>query len=515
MSNVDERWILRAGDQRALDERAEASGIEQDALMESAGTHAAEWIDRRFRPRRAVVVAGPGGNGGDGFVAARRLLEAGADVRAFSLIPIDRCSEATQRMAERLEAAGGTIRPATDASLADTLDRADCVVDALFGSGLGRPLEGEALRVVEEIDACGAKVISLDLPSGLASDRGDLLGPSIRADVTLAMAFLKPAHLLWPAAGRCGDTAVVGVAYPAAVVGKAQPWARVCEASGIAHRLPDRRPDGHKGTFGRVLIVAGSIGMTGAAILCCRAAARAGAGLVHLAIPASLDPILEAALPETITIPVPDDGGHVVSLEDARFLGVLERADVVAVGPGLSRADGTMDAVRDLVGRYAGPIVLDADGLGALEGRPEILDRLADRAVLTPHPGELAALIGATPAEIDGARRAHAAGFAEAHRVVLLVKGRPTAIGLPGGDVYLNPTGNDGLATGGSGDVLTGLVAGFVAGGASLADAALTAAYVHGLAAEVFARDRAARAFTPSDLLDLLPQTLREVERCA
>ena len=515
MSNADERWVLRAGDQRTLDERAEASRIEQDALMESAGTNAAEWIDRRLRPRRPVIVAGPGGNGGDGFVVARRMLEADADVRTFSLVSIDDCSEATQRMGERLEAAGGTIRPAADASLTEALDRADCVIDALFGSGLGRPLEGEALRVVEQIDACGARVISLDLPSGLASDRGDLLGPSIHADVTLAMAFLKPAHLLWPAAGRCGDTAMVGVAYPASVVRTAQPWARVCEVSGIAHRLPNRLPNGHKGTFGRVLVVAGSVGMTGAAILCCRAAARAGAGLVLLAVPASLDPILEAALPETITLPIPDVDGCLASLDDARFRDALERADVVAVGPGLSRGDGTMDAVRDLVDRYAGPIILDADGLGALEGRPEILDRLADRAVLTPHPGELAALLDTTPAEIDGARREHAAGFAAAHRVVLVVKGRPTAIGLPGGDVYLNPTGNDGLATGGSGDVLTGLIAGFVAGGAPLADAALTAAYVHGLAAEVFARERSSRTLTPSDLLDLLPQTLREVERCA
>jgi NAD(P)H-hydrate epimerase len=514
MNSVDERWVLKAVDQRTLDEGAVASGIPQDALMESAGTNAAAWIERRLRPRRPVILAGPGGNGGDALVVARRLFEAGADVHAFSLVPIERCAEATRRMAERFEAVDGAIHSAGDGALAEALDRADCIVDGLFGSGLGRPLEGEALRVAERLNACDARTVSLDLPSGLASDRGESIGPSVRADVTLAMAFLKPAHLLWPAAGLCGNTTVVDVAYPATVVRTAEPWARVCESRGIAHRLPTRRPDGHKGTFGRVLVIAGSVGMTGAAILCCRAAARAGAGLVHLAIPASLDPIVEVALPETITIPVPEEGGRIASLDDDRLIDAVERADVVAVGPGLSRSDGTLNAVRTLLERYEGPIVLDADGLGAIEGRPDVLDRLAERAVLTPHPGELGALVGAAAAEIDSERKERAASFASEHRVVLVLKGRPTAIGLPGGDVYLNPTGNEGLATGGSGDVLTGLIAGFVAGGASLADASLAGAYVHGLAAESYAHDRSPRAFMPSDLIDLLPRTLWEVERC-
>jgi len=514
MNRVDEQWVLRADEQRALDERAVSSGMPRDALMESAGTNAADWIERRRHPRRPVIVAGPGGNGGDALVVARRLLDAGADVRAFCLVPIERCSEATRRMADRYAAVGGTIRPTVDASLGDALDRADCVVDGLFGSGLSRPLGGEAMQVVERINACGAQVISLDLPSGVASDRGDAIGPAIRAEITLAMAFLKPAHLLYPAAGQCGNTAMIDVAYPETILRDAAPWARVCERSGIAHRLPPRRPDGHKGTFGRVLVVAGSIGMTGAAILCCRAAARAGAGLVHLAIPASLDPILEAALPETITIPIPDAAGRVEHLDDERLRDALSRADVVAVGPGLSRADETMEAVADLLDRFSGPIVLDADGLGALEGHPERLDRLAERAILTPHPGEFAALVGGTPSEIDAERRDRAATFAAEHRVVLVLKGRPTAIGLPDGTAFLNPTGHDGLATGGSGDVLTGLIAGFAAAGAVLADAALTATYVHGLAAELFARGRSPRALLPTDLLDLLPRTLWEVERC-
>jgi len=514
MRSVDERWALRAADQRALDERAAASGLEQDELMESAGTSAADWMLRRIRPRRAVVLVGPGGNGGDGLVVARRLREAGADVEAFSLVPMEDCSPATRRMAVRLESAGGSVRSASDEGLRNALRQVDCVVDALFGSGLGRPLVGEALHVVKRINACSARIVSLDLPSGLASDRGEMLGDAVRADVTLAMAFLKPAHLLYPAAGQCGNTAVVDVSYPRAVLGTAEPWARVLEPAGIRARLPARRPDGHKGTFGRVLVVAGSIGMTGAAILCCRGALRAGAGLVCLAIPASLDPILETALPEVITIPLGDKDGRLRDVDDSRLDDELARADAVALGPGLSRDPGALDAARAIVERFPGPIVLDADGLHALVGHAHLLAQLAGRAILTPHPGELAALIGVAPEAVDASRRDQARSFAALHRVVLVLKGRPTAIGTPEGGVYLNPTGHDGLGTGGSGDVLAGLITGFVAGGASLVDAALVGAYVHGLAAEIFSRDRAARALTPSDLLDRIPTALWEVERC-
>jgi len=514
MTGVDERWVLRAGDQRALDERAVASGIEQDALMESAGTNAAEWILEHLRSRRAIVLAGPGGNGGDALVVARRLHDAGVGVRSFALTPLEECAPATQRMAARLEGAGAEpVRPVSDDELAEALDRADCVVDGLFGSGLGRPLSEEIVRIVERLNALGAKTVSLDLPSGLASDSGEMLGDAVRADVTLAMAFLKPAHLLYPAAGHCGDTAVVDVAYPESVLRTAEPWARVCERTGIRRRLPIRRPNGHKGTFGRILVVAGSIGMTGAAILSCRAALRAGAGLVHLVVPASLDPILETALPEVITIPLPDKDGHLGNIEYARLQEAMERADVLVVGPGLSRAPATLDGVRAIVERFPGPIVVDADGLYALDGDEDVLARLAGRAILTPHPGELGALIGEASGGIDAARRDRARSFAAEHEIVLVLKGRPTAIGLPNGGVYLNPTGNDGLATGGSGDVLTGLIAGFAAGGISLTDAALVGVYVHGLAAEVYARDRAPRSLAPSDLIDLIPEVLREVER--
>ncbi len=516
MLPADERWVLRADDQRQLDARAEGMGIGQDVLMESAGTHAAAWILRRIRPRRVAVIAGPGGNGGDGLVVARRLHEAGIPVATLSLKATSASSPAFQRMAARLEEAGAEpVDPVGDAEVAATLRNVDCVVDALFGSGLSRSVAGPALRLIQAMNAAPGEVVSLDLPSGLGSDRGKPLGEAVRADITLAMAFLKPAHLLYPAAGCCGNTAVVEVAYPDDVSETVTAWGRVSERAGIARRLPRRRPDGHKGTFGRVVIVAGSVGMSGAAILCARGAARVGAGLIYAAIPASLDAIVETALPEAITLPMPDEDGRLVGGGGERFDETLGRADLLAIGPGLGRADDTARAVRAILSRFDGPVVLDADGFVVLAGEEALLRRLAGRTVVTPHPGELSRWVDATPAVIDRDRRDHARAFAMAHRLVVVLKGRPTAIGLPDGEVYLNPTGHDGLATGGTGDVLTGMIAGLAASGAPLADAAVAATYVHGLAADLAVRRRSPRSLIPTDLHDAVPQALWEIERCA
>ena len=517
-----ERLVLTADEQRAADERAVAFGVPRVDLMESAGRSATEWILDRMAPSRVGILAGPGGNGGDGLVVARRLIEAGVDVETLLVASPDRLSGAPRAMLDRLRDVGGRVRcveEAADSELDGALDaalvRANVVVDALFGSGLGRPLAGRYRAVVERVnarDARDARVVSLDLPSGLGSDRAAPIGVSVRADVTLAMAFLKPAHLLFPARGFCGNVAVVAVDYPPEALVGIEAWARVPDRAGIARRLPARPPTGHKGTFGRVLVVAGSVGMTGAAILCASAALRVGAGLVTLAAPASLDPILEAALPEAITLPLPDEDGRLSSCRDDRFARALERADVLAIGPGLGRADATAAAVRTVVSRFAGPVVLDADGIVAFRDHVDALAAIGGRVLATPHPGELGQLIGRGADEIDADRVEAARTFARARGLSLLLKGRPTAVALPDGTVWLNPTGNAGLATGGSGDVLTGCVAGFVAGGASIEDAAILAAYVHGWAAEVYARDRAERSLLPSDLIDLFPKVLREVE---
>ena len=512
----DGAWILKAAQQRALDEASVRAGTPAEELMESAGTHAAEWILSHLRPGSVIVLAGPGGNGGDAFVVARHLLKAGVTVRVFSLRSIDSCNPLTRTMAKRLMELGvknHVLR--TERSLLDrAMDDADCIIDGLFGSGLSRPLIEEDAAVIGVLNNKAVPIISLDLPSGLASDSGRLPGPAIRADITLAMAFYKPSHWLYPAAEYCGDVQIVGVAYPEETISRVSPTARVHDAEAIGTMLPPRSPSGHKGTFGRVLVIGGSQGMTGAAILCARGALRAGTGLVTLALPESIAPIIQAAVPEAITLPLPDRDGRSVDSPDLleRLKPAMKGADVLAIGPGLSRDPGTMQLVRRIIGAFTGKLVIDADAIHALEGHPDLLVSLAGRAVLTPHPGEFAALIGSTAHDVDANRLPLVAEFISQQSLALVLKGRPTIIGLMDRSVVVNPTGNTGLATGGSGDVLTGLLAGLIAGGSSLSAAAVAAPFIHGLAADQWAAEFSERSLMPSDVLDALPRILKELE---
>jgi NAD(P)H-hydrate epimerase len=513
-----ERIVVTAAEQRRIDALALERGAAPDDLIESAGTAAAEWILDHSTAQRAVVVAGPGGNGADALVVARRLLAAGRDVRAFLFDPSGTVSEPVTRALRRLQTAGGDVTAIDETDLGP-LERAvgwaNVAIDGLYGSGLSRPLEGAAVGIVDLVNESSVFTISLDVPSGLATDVGEVPGPAVKADVTLAMEFLKPAHLFFPASGLCGNVAVVSVDYPPDALAEVTPWARVLDRAGAGRRLPPRSPTGHKGTFGHVLLLAGSRGMVGAAILAGRSALRAGLGLLTIGIPASLAATVHAALPEAIVVALAEKSGCLVPEAVAQLAPSFGRVDTLAIGPGLSRSEGTCEAVCAALETYSGPVVVDADALYALSRHREALETVAGRAILTPHPGELAAFTGGSATEIDGRRVEEAARFAAGHGAITILKGRPTVIAFPEGELYLNPTGNAGLATGGSGDVLTGLLAGLVAGGATLEDAALVGPYVHGVTAELFSLDRSERSLVPSDIVELLPRAFREIERCA
>ena len=511
----DGGWVLRAGQQRWLDEASIQTGTAAEKLMESAGTHAAEWILTHVNPSSAILLAGPGGNGGDALVVARCLLQAGVTIRVFSRRKVDSCSHATRMMADRLTDLGVKIEVlGTDLPLLEeALKGADCLIDGLFGSGLSRPLTEEDTGVIEFLNEKTVPIISLDLPSGLISDSGEVLGPTIRADVTLAMAFYKPSHWLYPAAEQCGDVHIVGVDYPQETLIQVSPTAQVHDIEAIAAMLPVRQPAGHKGTFGHTLAIAGSQGMTGAAILCARGALRAGAGLVTLALPETIAPVIQAAVPEATTLPLPDWEGRLVDPDVLERLGpTMEQTDVLAIGPGLSRDPGTMKLVRRIIEDFAGTLVIDADAIHAFVDHTDLFAELAGRAVLTPHPGEFAAMMGSTARDVDANRLECVEEFVSRHSLALVLKGRPTVIGLPDGRMVINPTGNTGLATGGAGDVLTGLMAGLISGGSSLNDAAVASPFIHGLAADQWASQYSERSLTPSDVLDELPLILKDLE---
>ncbi len=510
------QWILTAAQQRTLDEAIVQVGYSEAALMESAGTQAAEWIASSRRPATVTILAGPGGNGGDALVAARSLHAVGITVQVFLWKRPAACAPLTQRMASRLaEAAVPMQSLESDLEVcADALIQSDVVVDGLLGSGLSRPIEGRDTELIDAIHAARRFTVSLDVPSGVASDTERPLGPAVRADATLAMGFYKLCHWFYPAAAHSGAVHRLLLPYPQELLARTEPIARICDRDEIRTFLPERPATGHKGTFGRVLVVAGSRGMTGAAILCARGALRAGAGLVTLALPRSLVPIVQAAVPEALTVSLPDENGQLVDECLARTLApFLQASDVLAIGPGLGRDPRTLALVRRLLASSASPSVIDADAVHALVEHPQLLASLSDRAVLTPHPGEMASLVGGSAESVDGHRLEAAAQFSLRGGPILILKGRPTVIALAGGPVYVNPTGNTGLATGGSGDVLTGFLAGLIAAGSRLEDAARAAPYLHGLAADRWSRSRAERSMTPSDLLDQIPFVLREVLR--
>ncbi len=508
--------VFSAAQIKAIDREAVRRGVPEATLMDTAGSAVADFVLKRLHVCHAVVVAGIGGNGGDALVCARRLHESGADVRMFVLAPVEALTPTTRDMARLfITCAPERVTVIEDdiSALEKALMRADCVIDGMLGIGVSRPLDGRYAAIVRAINRADVLRVAIDMPTGLATDTGGLIGDSVYADHTLAMAAYKPSHLLYPARSRCGKITIVPVGYPPEIVENIEATALVVDREWVRAHLPSRDPAGHKGSFGRVLVVAGSRGMSGAAILCAGGALRAGAGLVTVACSESIEPIVAAAIPEVITVPLTDANGHLSRRSLPRLLTAANAADVLAIGPGLSRAPSVGAVILHLLHAAKNRIVLDADGIFPLRNRLARLARLAGRTVLTPHPGEMSRLIAQSPDEIDAKRIEVARLFAQTYRTTLLLKGQPTAIGTVDGKIYLNPTGNTGLATGGSGDVLTGLVAGFLAGGASPTDAAIIGAFVHGAVADRLARTTSERSMLPSDLIRMLPHTLASIER--
>lgn len=508
--------VFSAAQIKTIDREAVRRGVPEATLMDKAGTAVANFVLKRLHVSHAVVVAGIGGNGGDALVCARRLHESGTDVRVLVLAPIEVLTPTTRDMARLFLACAPerlTVIEDDIGALEKALVGADCVIDGILGIGVSRPLDGRYAAIVRAINRADVLRVAIDVPTGLATDTGDLIGDSVYADHTLAMAAYKPSHLLYPARSRCGKITIVPVGYPPEIVESIEATAIVIDREWVRAHLPSRDPAGHKGSFGRVLVVAGSRGMSGAAILCAGGALRAGAGLVTVACPGSIEPIVAAAIPEVITVPLADTNGHLSRRSLPRLLAAANTADVLAIGPGLSRVPSVGKVVLRLLGAAKNNIVLDADGIFPLRNRLGLLARLAGHIVLTPHPGEMSRLLGSPTEEINRKRIEVACSFAQTNGVALLLKGRPTAIGTPNGKTYLNPTGNTGLATGGSGDVLTGLIAGFLAGGSPPADAAIIGAFIHGAVADRLARSASERSMLPSDLIRALPHTIAAIER--
>jgi NAD(P)H-hydrate epimerase len=506
--------VFTAAEMRALDARAiRELGIPGPRLMDHAGTAAAALIARWLAPIRGkavVVVCGKGNNGGDGFVVARRLKARGAAVR---VLLVGRRAEVRGDAADALGRWRGRVEEIADPrGLASALGGAELIVDALLGTGVSGAARGPIAAAIEAINRAGANgvpVVALDLPSGLDADRGALLGPTVKAWRTVTFAGLKRCLLLAPASAQAGAVEIGDIGVSAEEARRGITTWRL-EAADVRPLFPPRDLDAHKGRFGHLLVVAGSLGKTGAAVLAGRAALRSGVGLCTIAAPASQQPIIAVQAPEYMTEALPETAAQSLSLKSRdRILELARRMDAVAIGPGLSLDPEAQELARVLIRELEQPMVVDADALSALAGHLDLLRHAAGPRALTPHPGEMARMLGITIEAVQADRIEVTRTFAREHGVAIALKGAHTVIAGPDGQVAINPTGNPGLAKGGSGDVLTGIVGALLAREIEPAAALRAGCYVHGLAADVAVRDRGEYGMLASDLIESLPAALR------
>ncbi len=503
--------VVTATEMRALDAWTIAHHTPGPVLMERAGEGAARVLAAHWPKAggQVVVCCGTGNNGGDGFVLARHLRRVRYGAEVWLVGRRDDLRGDAAAMAARWEGAVTTIEsPGQVEALCRRLERAGIVVDALLGTGLKAPVAGTLATVIDAINAAGKPVLAIDIPSGLSADTGHPLGATVRADVTATFAFPKVGQVMYPGAELCGRLEVVDIGIPPEAIAEVEPRMRLLEAHDVGCLLPRRARDAHKGTFGHVLIVAGSRGKTGAALLAAAATARAGAGLTTLAAPAALLPVVEGHVREVMCEPLPDglDTGAAPALD--RLL--AGRAAVVC-GPGLGQAEGARAIVHHVVRHARTPLVLDADGLNAIAGTAVLRERPAP-TIVTPHPGEMARLLGCSTTEVQADRVATARRFAAAHDVVTVLKGARTVIAAPGGGVAISPTGNPGMGSGGMGDVLSGILGGLLAQGLDAMAAASLGVFAHGAAADAVAARRGEVGLLAGDLLDELPPTIARLQ---
>jgi hydroxyethylthiazole kinase-like uncharacterized protein yjeF len=509
--------LVTASEMRELDRRAiQDLGIPSLVLMENAGRTTYQILRREFPGLRGevAVLAGPGNNGGDGFVVARYLAHAGIPVAVFLLGARDRVRGDGKVNLEILAPLGVAVKEVlTEADLNPALrrlGRAALIVDALLGTGLNSPVKGLMAALIDRLNPLGVPVLAVDIPTGLSADTGQVLGVALKAEVTVTYGWPKLGQVLPPGRDYVGRLWQADISIPP-IFAREVPQ-ELAEARDLRALMPPRPFASHKGTFGHLLVLAGSEGKTGAAAMTSEAALRAGAGLVTLGIAASLNDIMEVKLTEAMTLPLPEAAG-------ARALGAAALAPItdfldekftLALGPGLGTHPETRELVGQLVHDLPQPMVVDADGLNNLAANTGCLQGAAGPRILTPHPGEMARLLGLSVAEVQARRLDLARETAAKFGVILALKGAQTVVAAPDGRASLNSTGNPALASGGTGDVLTGLIGGFLAQGLAPWDAARLGVYLHGLAADYFVAQHGTRSLIAGDLLGVLPEVLTQ-----
>lgn len=503
--------VLTPSQMAAADRAAAASGIPTVDLMDRAGRGvgrvAAQSLGGTYG-KRVTVLCGKGNNGGDGFVAATYLARRGV---ACSVVLFAEPSDLRGDAKDAFERMSGVRVLAYDpGSLKRELERSDLVVDALLGTGFKRRLEGPMADAVAAVNRGPAPVLAVDIPSGVNGETGKVEGEAVRAFKTVTLAALKTGLLLQPGARHAGEVVVEDIGIPDEMM---EPDLYLAGAGDLGAAVPPREATVHKRSVGKVLVVAGSVSMSGAVVLAASGALRAGAGLVRMAVPRCIGDLVGPQVIEALTARMPDTAKGAFSFDAlGRVVDLASQMQVVALGPGIGKDTETMNFVTELLAAVEQPVVLDADGIAAFQGHPEGLKERRAPTILTPHSGELGRLLGCTAPEIDGDRIGATREAARRSGAVVLLKGFHTIVAGPGGRTVMVDAGGPVLATGGSGDVLTGVVAALATNN-DVFTAAWAGALLHGLAGDTLAEWMGDRGVVAGDLLKAIPLVIREASR--
>ncbi len=513
--------IVSVMEMREIDKAAiKGLGIPGVILMENAGQSVVDAMEDFFDMEgvgKVTIVCGKGNNGGDGFVVARYLMNQDIIVDVFvvadSLTSVSGDAKKNLDILKKLGLKPQTIKTKRDiGKFRVSIYSSDIVVDAIFGTGFSGKLSGIAELIVREMNESGIAIVAVDTPSGIDSDIGSVAGMAVKAELTVTMGLPKQGQFLYPARHYVGELYVADIGFPEQTIEGVVPAGTLVDSAVVQRFLPWRAPNLHKGAFGRTLIIAGSTGMTGAAALSATSALRAGAGLVYLAIPEHLNAVLETKCTEAITIPVPHTSDGSIALDS--YYGLMEKMDtidVVAIGPGMGQQRETQKLVRKVVKDAKAPLLIDADGINALVGNLSLLKKRSMPTIVTPHPGEMARLIDMGAAEIESNKIEVARKYAAEWGVVLVLKGAPTVTAEPDGSFWLNGHVNSGLATAGSGDVLSGLIIGFLGQRTTPLAAAVSGVHIHGLCGEVLLEEIGEHAMIAGDLIDAIPRAIKKI----
>ena len=515
--------VLTAEQMAYIDRTTIESGTPGIDLMRNAGRKVFNLVENTLNIRSDIVVlAGKGNNGGDGFRVAELMAQHVYDeINVFLVGDKSTVRGDAKTCMDECEKAGRIIIEITGEQKLDAVSEkiasANLIIDALFGTGLKGEITGLMASVIDKVNNTGVTVVAVDIPSGVNASTGEVSCATVRADYTVTFGCLKVGHVLMPGREMCGTVHIADIGFSEEVINSVEPFCNSLTSTEAAEILPKRPYNAHKGSAGKVFVLSGSVGMTGAATLVSKAAMRVGAGVVTLGCPASLNDILEVKCTEVMTLPLPEvRKKRCLSLRALGMIrGAVSSVDIAAVGPGLGRYCETSELVRRFISKYDGRVILDADGIYAFNGNPDALKSAPCDIIITPHYGELSGLLGIPIDEIAGDPIGSAQEASERTGKIVLLKGAPTVIANPGGNTWINGTGNQGMATAGMGDVLTGVITGFAAQGLEMFDAAILGAYVHGLAGDYAAEEQGIPGLMSGDVLELLPQVLNVISACS